>query len=98
MVATPEVTTGAADIPVAAAAAASGGGDDLGFLDVQVSSAQEIEQQQSQQNKMANIMGAFGSAPAAAPMVKNQFDVLKIFSIHLISARYGRSKCIWKCC
>ena len=60
MVATPEVTTGAADIPVAAAAAASSGGDDLGFLDVQVSSAQEIEQQQSQQNKMANIMGAFG--------------------------------------
>ena len=71
MVATPEVTTGAADIPVAAAAAAaSSGGDDLGFLDVQVSSAQEIEQQQSQQNKMANIMGAFGSTPAAAPMVK----------------------------
>ena len=69
--ATPEVTTGAADIPVAAAAAAAtSGGDDLGFLDVQVSSAQEIEQQQSQQNKMANIMGAFGSAPAAAPMVK----------------------------
>lgn len=69
LVATPEVATGAADIPVAAAAAAaSSGGDDLGFLDVQVSSAQEIEQQQSQQNKMANIMGAFGSAPAAAPM------------------------------
>jgi len=67
LVATPEVATGAAEVPVAAAAAASGG-DDLGFLDVQVSSAQEIEQQQSQQNKMANIMGAFGSAPAAAPM------------------------------
>ena len=94
MVATPEVTTGAADVPVAAAAAASGG-DDLGFLDVQVSSAQEIQQEQSQQNKMANIMGAFGSAPAAAPMVtikKNLF-----FKIYFILAWYGRSKCIRKC-
>ena len=94
MVASPEVTTGAADVPVAAAAAASGG-DDLGFLDVQVSSAQEIQQEQSQQNKMANIMGAFGSAPAAAPMVtikRNPF-----LKIYLILAWYGRSKCIRKC-
>ena len=64
----------AAEVPVAAAAAAAApaaGGDDLGFLDVQVSSAQDIQQEQSQQNKMANIMGAFGSAPAAAPMVRS---------------------------
>ena len=45
------------------------GGDDLGFLDVQVSSAQEIATEQNQVNKMANIMSAFGSAPAQAPMV-----------------------------
>ena len=56
--------------PVAAAAPATSGGDDLGFLDVQVSSAQEIEQEQTQANKMANIMGAFGSTPQAAPMVQ----------------------------
>lgn len=73
MVATPEVTVGVADVPVAAAAPTTGD-DDLGFLDVQVSSAQEIQQEQSQQNKMANIMGAFGSAPAAAPMVKYPID------------------------
>jgi len=68
LVTTPEVTTEVADVAAPAAAAAANGGDDLGFLDVQVSSAQEIQQEQSQQNKMANIMGAFGAAPAAAPM------------------------------
>lgn len=65
LVAAPETATGATEVPAVAAAS---GGDDLGFLDVQVSSAQEIVEQQSQQNKMANIMGAFGSNPAAAPM------------------------------
>ena len=58
----------------AASAAATSGGDDLGFLDVQVQSAQEVEAEQSQANKMANIMGAFGGmgapGPAQPPMVK----------------------------
>ena len=63
--------------PVMADAAATNapptsGGDDLGFLDVQVSSAQESAAEQSQANKMANIMGAFGGAqPQAAPMVSH---------------------------
>lgn len=41
------------------------------FLDTPVQSGQEIAQEQSTANKMANIMGAFGGAPAqpAAPMV-----------------------------
>ena len=61
----------AAAAPAATEPAAEAGGNDLGFLDVQVPSAQEVAAEQSQANKMANIMGAFGGAQAAAqpPMV-----------------------------
>merc|ERR1711936_1288046 len=56
----------AAAAPAATEPAAEAGGNDLGFLDVQVPSAQEVAAEQSQANKMANIMGAFGGAQAAA--------------------------------
>ena len=73
--------------PVTADAAATNapptsGGDDLGFLDVQVSSAQEIAAEQSQANKMANIMGAFGGAQAA-PMVSFWIQYAAYYSFDL---------------
>ena len=68
---TEATSTAPAAAPAVAAAAAESNGNDLGFLDVQVPSAQEVQAEQTQQNKMANIMNAFGGAPAAAPMVLN---------------------------
>ena len=82
--------------PAAAEATAeASGGDDLGFLDVQVPSAQEVQAEQTQANKMANIMGAFGGmgapGPAQAPMVL----IIIIFILIYLVEWNGKPELVW---